>query len=365
MQFVINPILSLIRIALGSQEPFSLPANVDWEKVIQSAMSCGLDALAFEGLQTVYEQQSELTDALDKSLGEVKYDWMGFTIQAKQDYELYQNKLRNLAAFYRAEGLRMLVLKGYGLSLDYPVPSLRPTGDIDIYLYGRGEEADNQIKERLGLSVKLNEDKHSTFTYKGLSVENHAHFLNVIEHRSLRGIESFLVEEASRAKAVSLDGVDIFVPTPLMNAVFLPCHMISHFVFGGIPMKQLVDWAVFLKQHGKFVDWPVVREVIEQAGCFELFRALNGLVVAYLSVEKEFIPDWGWDERLVQRIWKETMLPRKDPASRNVWEKLKDSCALRWKFKLAYRESYFLNFFRRGWASIRGKYFPRSRSVWD
>ena len=59
-----------------------------------------------------------------------------------------------------------------------------------------------------------------------------------------------------------------------------------------------------------------------------------------------------------------TLLPHKDLASRSVWVKLKDFWALRWKYKLAYRESYFLTFFRHGWASIRGKYLPHSRSVW-
>ncbi len=364
MQSIINQLLSLIRIALGSQESFSLSMNVEWEKVIQSAMSFGLDALAFDGLQAVYERQPELTEALDNTLGETRFEWLGYTLKAEQDYELYRKKLRGLAAFYQAEGLRLLVLKGYGLSIDYPIPSHRPTGDIDIYLYGRGKDADDLVQEKLGVSVKLNEDKHSTFSYRGLSVENHAHFLNVHEHRSLRGVESFLKEEALRAKVVSLDGVNVYVPTPLMNAVFLPYHMISHFVYGGISMKQLVDWAVFLKRNGRIVNWSVVREVIEKAGCFELFRALNGLAVKHLYVEVECVPNYGWDDALAERIWQDTLLPHKDIASRSVWVKLKDFWALRWKYKLAYRESYFLTFFRHGWASIRGKYLPHSRSVW-
>ncbi len=40
------------------------------------------------------------------------------------------------------------------------------------------------------------------------------------------------------------------------------------------------------------------------------------------------------------------------------------SLAPRWKFRLAYRESMFLIFFRHGWASIRVKYLPGAKSVW-
>lgn len=37
----------------------------------------------------------------------------------------------------------MMVLKGYGLSLNYLKPSHRPCGDIDIWLFGKQKEADD------------------------------------------------------------------------------------------------------------------------------------------------------------------------------------------------------------------------------
>ena len=358
--------IQLLSLGLGNDVEFDIPLEeVDWPAVVQHAMTQGLDAVAFDGLQALYERRPELTEALDASLGETKFDWLGLTLQAEQDYEAYRGKLRDLASFYGQEGFKMLVLKGYGLSLDYPVPAHRPTGDIDVYLYGRGEEADERVKEKLGVVVKQNEDKHSTFQFQGLSVENHATFLNVVEHRCRRAIETALEVEAENALVVSLEGVEIYVPTPMMNALFLPCHMASHFVFGGIPMKQLVDWAVFLERYGKDVPWTHVRLLAEGAGCFKLVRALNGIVMDHLGVPSECVPDWGRDQALEDRIWQDCLKPRKDLAARSVWEKLKDYLAARWKFRLAYRESMFLNFFRHGWASIRGKYLPGSRSVWE
>lgn len=365
MIIVNHILLPLVSLGLGYQVEWDTSlSGIDWKAVIDLAMSQGLDAVAFDGLQALYERRPELTETLDASLGETKFDWLGLTLQAEQDYEAYRGKLRELASFYGQEGFKMLVLKGYGLSLDYPVPAHRPTGDIDVYLYGRGEEADDRVKEKLGVAVKQNEDKHSTFQFQGLSVENHATFLNVVEFRSRRAIETALEVEAENALPVSVEGVDIFVPTPMMNALFLPCHMASHFVFGGIPMKQLVDWAVFLERHGKDVDWTHVRLLAEGAGYYKLIRALNGIVMDHLDVPSECVPDWGRDQTLEERIWQDCLKPRKDLAARSVWEKLKDYLAARWKFRLAYRESMFLNFFRHGWASIRGKYLPGSRSVW-
>ena len=141
----------LLALGLGHEVEFEIPPEeVDWPALIQHAMGQGLDAVAFDGVQALYERQPELTGALDASLGESKFEWLGLTMQAEQDYDSYRRKLSALAKFYCQEGFRLLVLKGYGLSLDYPVPAHRPTGDIDVYLFGRGEEADERVKEKLG-----------------------------------------------------------------------------------------------------------------------------------------------------------------------------------------------------------------------
>ena len=59
--------------------------------------------------------------------------------------------------------LRIVKMKGYGLSLNYPVPEHRTSSDIDIYLYGEGGLGDALARERFGCEVKQNVDKHSVF----------------------------------------------------------------------------------------------------------------------------------------------------------------------------------------------------------
>lgn len=50
--------------------------------------------------------------------------------------------MTDLARLYANNGIRMMVVKGYGLSLDWPVPNHRPVGDLDIYNFGKWKEAD-------------------------------------------------------------------------------------------------------------------------------------------------------------------------------------------------------------------------------
>lgn len=361
----IKLLVPLLRSGLGGDIALSLPPEANWDSVISLAMSQGLDALAFDGLLAIYERHPELGAALDASLGEKKIEWLGYTLQAERDYEAYREKLRDLAAFFGKEGLRMLVLKGYGLSLDYPNPAHRPTGDLDVYFYGRGKEADERMKTGLGIEPKQNEDKHSKSRYKGLLVENHATFLNVAGHPGLREIEDELEHEALEATTCTIAGIGFLVPSPAMNALFLPCHMATHFAYDGITMKQWVDWAAFAIRHGRELDWEPVRGLAERAGRLPLFRAFNGIVQEHFGVPSSCLPDWGRDTNLEDKIWIDCLTPRKDRSSRSVGEKLHDYFSSRWKYRLAYPDSYFLNFFRQGWASFRGRHLPRSRPVWN
>lgn len=50
--------------------------------------------------------------------------------------KVYLQAVASLAGFYNAHGYKMMVLKGYACSLNWPRPEHRPCGDIDIWLFG-------------------------------------------------------------------------------------------------------------------------------------------------------------------------------------------------------------------------------------
>lgn len=72
-------------------------------------------------------------------LEDLRYELFGEVLACEADYRKYQLAIRKLAGLYRSEGIDMLLLKGYGLSLNYPVPEHRPSGDIDIISMERAD----------------------------------------------------------------------------------------------------------------------------------------------------------------------------------------------------------------------------------
>ena len=107
--------------------------------------------------------------------------------QAEEDYKKYVEDIASLAKAYSEAGIEMMVLKGYGLSLNYPEPAHRPVGDIDIFLndndnddcgklpaWRRGDEV---IRQR-GIEIDYSHHHHSVFSWKGQMVENHYDIVN-------------------------------------------------------------------------------------------------------------------------------------------------------------------------------------------
>jgi len=66
-------------------------------------------------------------------------------ISGKAEYGQYVGAIVSLAKEYSSAGIDTMLLKGYGLSLNWPVPEHRPVGDIDTYHFGKWRKADELV----------------------------------------------------------------------------------------------------------------------------------------------------------------------------------------------------------------------------
>ena len=296
-------LLKLIALGLGHAVDGGISAQSDWEAVFQQALSHGLDAVAFDGLHCLYEGDSGSDEKLDEMLGDLRYEWFGFTLQCEQDYADYLQTLHDLITFYNTEGIPVLLLKGYGLSLDYPVPSHRPMGDIDLYLFGRQAEADRLIMEKWGIRPDLSHHDHSVVRFRKRLVENHYDLINVHAHRSSHRLEPLLKELATRnpcphllqvsrlqdpsdrnepKKSAGTDAAQVLLPGADFNALFLLRHAASHFAATGINLRQLLDWLLFVEHHSNECDWDALYAVLRRENMQRFANSLNAIGVHYL-----------------------------------------------------------------------------------
>ena len=354
MNAAVSVLLKVIRIAIGAEKDVSVPIAVDWHEVFVLSKQQGVCALCADVIVKMGESWG-----VEENL---RYEWMGQAMVSELYYEKQKNVIEALALMFADEGLRMFLMKGYAASLMYEKPNRRSAGDIDFYLFGEGEKGDAVLISK-GIKVKQNEDKHSVATYEGVHLENHASFLNVQEHPSLNLLESILESECENASAVEVGKSSILVPTVLHNALFLSSHIAGHFVFEGASLKQLVDWAVFLKNNDTAIQWDKVFALVDDAGYGTFLRCLNGIAKSYLGVNVSELSEKDQDVGLVDKVLSEIIYPKFSEKGNAVYKLRRYMCG-GWKYRLVYRESMLATFFRRGWNLFRERYLPYSKSVW-
>ena len=351
-------LLALLRRAVADQEQeASLFAGMepkDWKKLMALSGRQGVVTLCFDALE-----QCAIRPSLDELM-----EWAGQVIGNENSYAQHLDVIKKLSAFFHEHQMDMVLLKGYGLSLNYPHSDHRPTGDIDLFHCGQGEQADRWVFEQLGIDIKQNEEKHSTYTFEGVHVENHATIICELEHSALSGIERFLEDEL-KTHSLYDETSGCMLPSATFNAVYLPLHFGGHFVFGGANLRQVVDYALMVKKNSQSIDWDHVKQLAEDGGFFKFLCCLNGICMDQLGLPASYFPEWEREAGLQTKVLDDILVPQPIAAT-SVLGKVKRYFANRWKYKLVFgKESHLKGFFLHLRSWLIWKWGLGRKSVWE
>ena len=257
-------LLKLLRVALGTETDMSVPEGVDWPALVAMANAQGVAALAYGGLQKCYEADRSLVLPLDREQRQVKFDWFSAVLDVGMRCERQWKAVSELGARFNDAGLRTLVLKGFVVSGCYPEPRHRYSSDFDCFLLGPGPVTDrsayergNLLMEASGVKVSRFHYKHSSFKFKGVTVENHQFLTG---WRGSAKWKRFELELEAMLEGKELESLSteapLLVGPPLFNALFLTRHAHQHFLIeDGISLRHVCDWAMFLRRYRTEFDW--------------------------------------------------------------------------------------------------------------
>lgn len=91
-----------------------------------------------------------------------------------------------------------------------------------------------------------------------------------------------LIVERPEYEREYVEGTKIEIPCADVNALFLMVHMFSHFLDEGTNLKQLADWAVFLKRHQDNVDWEAFYYWTDRLHLSRFAEAVTFIAATYL-----------------------------------------------------------------------------------
>lgn len=346
---------ALVRQGIG-HESRVLSQEIDWTAIKALADTHGLSAIVLDGVSGLSCLSSLSNSAVQGPAKQFLLQWIGEVMQSYEGrYAAYVKAIGSLAGFYNQHGYKMMVLKGYASSLDWPTPKHRPCGDIDIWLFVEQKEADAVLAKEKGVKIDTSHHHHTVFEWGGFSVENHYDFINVHHHKSNAEFEIILKQLGEDdSHFVVLNGEKVYLPSPNLHALFLLKHQMMHFASEGIMLRQVVDWGFFVEKHGKDVDWYYVQEVLDEFGMHQMFNTINAICVGDLGFDVAFFPPLQFDSSLKNKVLEEVLAPKYSnhtPSGfiRRVIFKIRRWMANAWKRQLCYKDSLWSEFWSGVW----------------
>ena len=264
---------------------FAPLSKEEWTAIKDMAVKQGVSAIVLDGI-------NQLSLSGYNMPAEMKLEWIGEALQIEQRNRQQMAVMEEMAGKWREKGLCVMVMKGQANGTMYPKPEHRSPGDIDCYLFNDkandNKEAykfGNVIARSAGAKVDESWYKHSVISYKVETFENHQYFVHTRDGKRGKRLEKELENALNVEKTAYAPLTQSTVVPPVQwTAMFLTYHACAHFISEGLRLKQIVDWAMFLKVHQNDVEWDVFYAFCERNHLRMFAYAMTAIAVNYLGI---------------------------------------------------------------------------------
>lgn len=343
----------LLRLGLGTSSfgeenvsDFLLFSPKQWEQLAEMALEQGVSFIALDGVQVIMGELGTGCFSREDNRDfwqQFILQWVGCTLECEDGNRRQFSVIDEIQKKWAASGIRMMLMKGTAMGTYYPNPNHRNPGDIDCFLfedYAKGNETAKAWADK----VDEGWYKHSQIFYGGQLIENHQYFVHTREGRSSKRLESVLLDTLKVNDFDRLTGTDVLLPPPMFNALFLTYHALSHFLEEGLKLKQILDWAMFLKRDADKVDWQEFNCICNKFHLRRFADVCTDIAVHRLGVELTN-PQITVNSPYTQKVFHSTLYDKDYVFSSgecgwaNRWHIVKNLFKYRWKFHQIYQHS--------------------------
>lgn len=361
-------LFTLIRLGIGTssleKEDISdllIFSEKQWVKLEEMTRNQGISAIVLDGLRVIMDT---LGEGCFNCSREKKF-WSGFILSwaygvVEQGYEAGNSHqllvIDELQKRWADAGMKMMVMKGMAMGTYYPIPKHRCPGDIDCYLFD-GYAKGNEIAKSFADDVDEGWYKHSVISYKGETIENHQYFVHTREGERSKRLNQELEKQLNNVEYNTLPGTGALLPPPMFNALFLTYHALAHFLEEGLRLKQILDWAMFLKQDADKVDWTEYYRLCDQYHFRRFAYIMTDLAVNHVGVELKN-PQIVAESHYTKKVLRSTLYDNDYVFNgkggwSNRWHILKNLIKYRWRYNDIYQRSIIVQ----AWYYVTGYLF--------
>ena len=278
-----NLFFELLQVSLGTRDELSrVPSAREWNALYDEAEWQAIVGGLLGGLERLPEEQLPPLD--------VKLQWIGMVQMMEAEYRLHCERAAELTAQFRDAGFKICLLKGIGAAQNYPNPSRRQCGDIDLWVDGSRKDItafvrsfDKEVKPKF---------KDIAFPYKETEVEAHfiPTYLNNFRYnkRLKRYIDDNRQWQFDHWVEVG-EGLRICIPTDDFNVIYQMAHLFHHFFCEGIGMRHFVDYFYLLKSEEVRSKKEELRLKLSEFRMLKFARGVMWVLHEKLGLERQYL----------------------------------------------------------------------------
>lgn len=199
-----------------------------------------------------------------------------------------------LIEMLRENDVYTLLVKGQGIAQCYERPLWRSSGDMDLLLSDTNYEKAKELLLPLATDV---ETEYTHFKHQGMSIDGFVVELHGTLHSRLsRHVDDMIdgmqkdVFDGGKVRSWQNGETQVFLPAPNEDVVFVFTHILHHFFFEGIGLRQICDWCRLLLTYKESLNHGLLESRIKEAGVMTEWKAFAALTVDWLGLPVKAMP---------------------------------------------------------------------------
>lgn len=280
----------LLRAGLWEKEArLSQYKDIDYSAIFKLAGEQSVVGLITAGLERVSDV---------KISKEVILQFVGSTLQIERHNRSMNEFIKRLIARLRKEDVYAVLVKGQGIAQCYEKPLWRSSGDIDLLLSDSNYDKAKEVLMPLTTEVETEYTsfKHVGMTIDGWVVELHGTLHSRLSKRVDRVIDDVQkdVSYGGNVRSWNNGATQVLLPSPDNDVIFVFTHILHHFFFEGIGLRQICDWCRLLWTNRDSLNHGLLESRIRKMGLMTEWKAFAAFVVKWLGMPAEAMPLYSY-----------------------------------------------------------------------
>lgn len=271
-------------------------ANVNYSYLLSIAEEQSVIGLVTAGLERVADVVMPKKQVLQ---------FVGSTMQIEQRNMAMNDFVAKLIENLRNHDVYAILVKGQGIAQCYEHPLWRASGDIDLLLSRENYEKAKSYLIPIAASVDEEDRKrqHLAMTIDTFVVELHGTLNGGVSRREKLGLDDVKKDifEGGRVRSWKNGKTQVFLPNADNDVIIVFTHILEHFFYGGIGLRQVCDWCRLLWTYREWLDLRLLESRIRKMGVMTEWKAFAALAVDYLGMPVEAMPFYSADGKWLRK----------------------------------------------------------------